>query len=254
MAVKTGILDISDQGIRTSSAVWTSIVQDNIHTRISVLDLSRNPLKVTPVEVYTMTNMKILTLSQCNLQRLDDMIALDRLTQLTIDHNDLEADVINTLPDSLIKLNISFNHLASFPALKLNNLIHLVELDLSSNRMSTIYGIDALVSLVILNLNNNLLTDLSTSIDFLKLCKLKRLSCTNNQISKRNASNDEQSIAKDLFVHTLLENLELQGNKLSKSDVLGMEGVEYYIDRRKKLKDKSFHGGTITDFNLFGLD
>jgi len=224
---------------------------DGTFIKIKTLDISENMLKTLPNEVIAMTNLKTLVVSRCSLQRLPNMQALDKITNLTLDNNDLEANGVGILPLSITKINISFNHLQTFP-ITLGNLTELVELDLCNNRLDTIVGIGNLINLVVLLLDDNNLTEITN--EFGTLIKLKKLSVKRNKLEQKSKS-DDQSISADLFTNTNLDDLNLEGNiKLTKNHVLNMTGVDAFMERRKKTKDKSFKGGALTDHSLFGLD
>jgi len=252
-SAKTGVLNLADQDLKPNSSVWSKLLADGVNMKLKTLDISGNPIKALPVEVYSMVNLKTLTSSRCSLQRTADMTSLVRLTHLTLDNNDLEELVVAPLPPTLTKLNISCNHLASLPQ-SISLLINLEELNLTHNRLVTIEGIETLVQLVTLILDDNELMELTC--DFSPLTKLKRVSLKNNRLMPKSSTNPEvQSLPKELFTHTALDHIDLNQNAgLTKEEILKMDGVDEFIARRKKLKDKTFQGGAMTDFSLFGLD
>lgn len=51
-----------------------------------------------------------------------------------------------------------------------------------------------------------------------------------------------------------MNSLELAGNVLDKTDLMGMEGVESFLSRREKSKNKSLQGGGMLDLSVCGLD
>ena len=57
-------------------------------------------------------------------------------------------------------------------------------------------------------------------------------------------------------MRTSVDTIDLSGNMgtLTKADAMSFEGADVFIQRRKKAKDKSFQGGAMTDFQIFGLD
>ena len=234
-----------------SSNVWSKLRDDNLHLKI--LDVSGNELKELPMEISTsMINLKTLHASRCSIQRISGLSALDKLTVLNLDKNDLETDVVMGLPTSLLRLNISSNHLSALP-ISIRSLVSLTELNLSNNRIQSLTGIGELVSLVSLNLNDNLVSELPEETS--RLVKLKQISLKNNRISKKAVSLDRQSIPASFLLLTQVDTIDLGGNPgLTKAQVLEFEGIQAFIERRKKAKDKSLQGGAMTDFNLFGLD
>lgn len=215
---------------------------DGTFVKIKTLDISENMLKTLPNEIFAMVNTKTLIASRCNLPRIPNMQALDKLTNLTLDNNDLEASGFGQLPISILKLNLSFNHLQSFP-ISLTTITELIELDLCNNRLDVIIGIGNLINLVVLVLDDNNLRELNNELG--ALTKIKRLSVKRNKIGPRvKGDSNEQSISADLFTNTSLDDLNLEGNpKLTKAHVLAMSGVDAFIERRKKSKDKNFKGG-----------
>ena len=250
-ASKTGVLNIADMKLTGSSNVWSKLRDDNLHLKI--LDVSGNQLTELPMEISTsMINLKTLHASRCGIQRITGLTALDKLTVLNLDKNDLETDVVMGLPITLLRLNLSSNHLSALP-ISLRSLLLLTELNLSNNRVQSLVGIGELISLVSLNLNDNLLSELPEETN--RLVKLKQISLKDNRISKKAVSHDGQSIPASFLLQTLVDSIDLGGNAgLTKAQVLEFDGIQAFIERRKKSKDKSFQGGAITDFNLFGLD
>lgn len=67
-------------------------------------------------------------------------------------------------------------------------------------------------------------------------------------------SRARQSISRVLFVDSVVDSLELAGNVLDKSDLMGMEGVDSFLARREKSKNKSLQGGGMLDLSVCGLD
>ena len=240
------------QDLKPCSSVWHKIIAGGLHLVIRTLDVSGNSVKGLPVEIYTMINLKILHASRCSIQRVSDLTALDRLVQLDLDRNDLEVDVLFPLPVSLLRANFSNNHFSGLPP-ALGNLINLTELNLSGNRIESLLGIGSLISLVNLTLDNNQISELPA--DASNLIKLRQISLKNNRFGGKSISYpDQQSIPASFFQMTLVDSLNLTGNlDLEKSDLLKFDGIEDFIERRKKSKGKSLHGGAMTDFEIFGL-
>ena len=228
--------------MKPNSSVWGKIMADGTFVKIKTLDISENMLKTLPNEIFSMVNTKTLIASRCNLQRIPNMQTLDKLTNLTLDNNDLEAGGFGLLPVSILKLNLSFNHLQSFPV-SITTLTELIELDLCNNRLDTIEGIGNLINLVVLVLDDNNLKGLNN--EFGALTKIKRLSVKRNKLGPRSKEDsNEQSISAELFTNTNLDDLNLEGNtKLTKAHVLSMNGIDAFMERRRKSKDKNFKGG-----------
>lgn len=222
-------------------------------SKLKTLDLSGNDLKTVPVEVYQLVNIKSLFMSGCNIQYTNDLRVLPRLVKLKLDHNDLEVDKIGPISPTVTMLNLSFNHLTGIPAV-LTGLVNLITLDLSSNRIESLYGIDALVALVEVTLDDNRLVELPESICV--LVKLRRISLARNRIGKYAVTRPgQQSIPAALLENSELDHIDLSGNPgICRADVMSFAGVDQFLARRQALKDKNFSGGALTDGTLFGLE
>jgi Leucine-rich repeat (LRR) protein len=134
------------------------------------------------------------------------------------------------------------------------NLINLTALNLTGNRIDSMVGIGSLVSLVNLILDNNRISEIPDEVS--ELIKLRQISLKNNAIQKKSKINpDRQSFPSDFFKLTSIDTIQLDGNhEIRKSDILDFNGIEFFIERRKKSKEKSLQGGAMTDFDIFGLE
>lgn len=110
-----------------------------------------------------------------------------------------------------------------------------------------------LTALVLLNLDNNSLMAIPES--FGNLRALKKLSLKNNQLIPESPLTGEQCLPAKFFTETSIETIELQGNvNICQAQVLNFVGVDVFLERRRKGKEKSFQGGALTDMALFGLE
>ena len=250
-AHKTGVLNLADMEIKASSSVWLKIQEENLHLKIKSIDVSGNQVKGLPVEIYTFVNMKTLHASRCGIQRISDLSSLDKLAVLNLDKNDLEVDVVTRLPISLLRLNLSYNHFSTVPP-AIRPLTAVTELNLGHNRIENLLGIGDMIGLINLNLDDNNICELPE--EMCQLVKLRQISLKNNRISKKAVSHDGQSIPASFLLQTLVDNIDLFGNPIHKAQVLEFEGIQAFIERRKKAKDKSFQGGALTEQSIFGLD
>jgi len=252
-ASKTGVLNLADQKLKATSSIWPLLNSEALIPKVKTLDLSGNTLKALPVEVYSLVNLKSLFATRCSLQYTNDMSACVKITTLKLDHNDLEMDKIAPLPPTLHMLNLSSNHLTGIPAV-LGGTLMLTKLDVSGNRMESVYGIECLVNLIELVADDNLLVELPHSMCM--MVKLRRVSLQRNRIG-RNAMTapEQQSIPAAILVNTSIDHLELCGNPgLRKEDVLKFEGIDELLKRRQEVQDKNLAGGGMMDASLFGLD
>lgn len=177
---------------------------------------------------------------------------LTKLQMLRLDQNELDTDnFTSSLPQSLQQLHLRNNHFTLVTAniIVLKGLTHL---DLSNNQLVDAGGVECLVSLQVLLLDNNQLRDLPLGIE--KLTHIQHISLQNNRLQRMTRSGDEQSIPKDLLASTPLERLDLKGNHLQQADVMSFEGVDAFLERRKGIKNKAIQGGAMIDLSLFGLD
>ena len=133
--------------------------------------------------------------------------------------------------------------------------VNLEVVDLSFNLIVQIpQEISRLKALQTLNLDSN---QLSVVPEALAECvKLKTLSLKNNRIQPKNPIDTKsQSIAPSVLETSSICILNLHGNKLlHKLDLMDMTGIDSFMERRKKLKDKEIQGGLHTDSSICGLD
>jgi hypothetical protein len=121
------------------------------------LNLSNQLYEYFPDEVFTLTNLQVLRLTNMKLSEISPQIAnLAKLQMLTVSHNQLEylPYEIGHLSE-LRHLDLSNNQLESIPN-DIGSLSNLVVLNLSNNHISTLpYGLMELKSLKSLNLDGN---------------------------------------------------------------------------------------------------
>ena len=88
-----------------------------------------------------------------------------------------------------------------------------------------------------------------------KLSKLKVLSLRNNRISAASGKGKQQQqpLPKELWVNTLLIDLNLHGNPLTSTQLNTMEGYDVFLSRRRDVKNKDILGGAMTDLEGCGL-
>ena len=251
-AEKTGVLNLADQDLKASSQVWDKLQTLGLVDKLKTVDISGNTLKYLPADILNMHHLKVLHAARCNIQRTYDMAILGRLVTLNLNDNDLEADCLAQLPVQLQRLNLSNNHLMVIPQAGLAGLGNLHELNLSGNRLISTVGIGNLTALVDLNLDNNNLSEIA--VDMALCVRLKHVSLKNNKLSGKSEDGTAQSIPAPIFTDTLLDELVLTGNTmLSRAMVWNFEGVEVFVERRKRIKDRNLAGGASIDSqNVFG--
>jgi len=157
-----------------------------------------------------------------------------------------------TLPKGLKTILLSHNFLSNIPRSIVegtNPLKMLEKLDLSSNNLATVpESIATLTKLSELNLDDNVIVSLPSAVG--KLKQLKVLSLRRNHLSV----GTPQPLPKELFVNTLLIDLNLHGNPMTTTQLNTMDGYDVFLSRRREVKNKDLLGGAITDLEGCGLE
>uniref|UniRef100_A0A6Q2WWE6 non-specific serine/threonine protein kinase n=1 Tax=Esox lucius TaxID=8010 RepID=A0A6Q2WWE6_ESOLU len=151
------------------------------------LDLSQNNLSEFPsVLCKSLRSLTRLDLQGNQLQSLPaELLALPSLSMLNVSRNwvgpHLTLDAAVTCP-SLKQLNLSFNHISTFPQQLGRVMERLEELCLDGNRMSELCSPLILPEMKLLDVSKNSLESISS--DFLSGCpKLETFSACTNQLS-----------------------------------------------------------------------
>ena len=63
-----------------------------------------------------------------------------------------------------------------------------------------------------------------------------------------------QAISRGIFADSVVESMELEGNILDKADLMKMEGVDAFLARRERNKNKNLQGGGMLTLSVCGLD
>jgi len=164
----------------------------------------------------------------------------------------------STLPPSLKSLKLDHNAFSSIPPQICSaKLIKLVKLDLSYNNLASVpTEISNLTSLTELNLDSNSIVSLPTEVG--SLSKLKALSLQNNCITVHSSTvyseKNPQPIPASVFRDTLIVDLNLKGNSMTSTQLNEFDGYHDFLERRKKIKSKGIDGGALTDLDVCGLD
>lgn len=252
MSKKTNVLNVSDQKLQFKSKFWINFSNPDISNNLKSLDISRNSIERIPNEIARLVGLKVLIVNNCQLTEVIDLTLLIQLNEFQGSQNALENGKIFGFPQSLIRCDLSFNHFFMFPS-ELSSLSNLKELNLSNNAIELLDGIGMLISLTQLYLDNNRLRELPEEIQ--NLSQLKLLSVKYNLFTKRAVTRNDQSIPAGLFLSTELNRLELEGNtSITKAEVLDFDGINAFLERRKKVKDKHIQGGALGDLSLFGIE
>ncbi|OQS02007.1 hypothetical protein THRCLA_05587 [Thraustotheca clavata] len=211
-------------------------------TKLNTLDLSNNSITEVPA-ITQLVNLKTLKLDNNQLTSLPDLSPLTKLQNLVLDNNRIVT--LNGLPASLTKLSARGNAMEEFP-LCICYVPNLEVVDLGANAIANVPDtIAQCTGLKELTLDNNQLTMLPAALA--ECPKLAALFVRNNRLGKT-------SISSAILAYSAIHIMQLEGNPMTKYDLEEMEGIEAFLERRKKLKDKEIHGGLSTDVSLCGLE
>jgi Leucine-rich repeat (LRR) protein len=266
LASKTKVLSIADSSLRSeivreskSQGGNTILIAGPYWDEIALcdpslknLDISGNDLRAgVPSCVLKFTNLKSLQISRCQLRMAPDFSAMVNLAALKLDHNQLTETSFPVLPTSLTSLDISFNNLSAISS-SILFLIHLKVLNVANNQLVTLEGMENLLALEELNCDRNSIFELPEGLACSR--SLRSVSVRFNQLASPEPLG-KQCIPQAILEGTALQSLQLEGNSLlSNNIVMNFKGMDAFIARRQKIKDKSFSGGALTNMSLFGLD
>jgi Leucine-rich repeat (LRR) protein len=252
MASKTGVLNLSEQDLKLKSSIWMQLEDDQFRTKLKSLDISKNSLVSIPAQVQALVKLKTLIITFCELTSLVDLRQFEMLIDLQASHNFLGNGSLEGFPRAIERCDLSFNRFVAIP-LELATLSNLRELNLNGNAIESLDGIGACLVLTHLYLDENQIREVPIEIG--QLAKLKLLSLKDNRIEKNAVSRQGQSLPAVLFTDTALDHIDLHGNTgLRKADVINFEGIDAFMQRRLKTKDKAFQGGGLVDLSMFGIE
>lgn len=244
----TGLLALQEHGLKQ--------VPDGLFLLVNLrmLNMSLNSLQLLPDAISTLTKLKTLRLDGNQLEVLPDLSTLSALTDISAGGNRFRGpDSVKGLPPCLTKLVLRENKLGEVPPAVTNGLPALQMLDLSANEIQAVPPLSAaLPALAELILDENAIRALGDEISGLP--KLKKLSARSNRIAAVDPFSGQQAISRGVFVESPMESLELEGNLLTKKDFMQMEGVDAFLARREKNKNRNLQGGGMLTLSVCGLD
>lgn len=177
-ATKTRILNLSEAGLKTNSSVWEKV--SAVGPELRTLDISKNILTDgLPMVVFSVLNVRSLSLSGCSLSSIADVSMLNCMTTLKLDHNKINSDSIAALPTSLTNLNISSNALTELPTALIAH-PSLKELIVKDNKITDLSGIETIMHLTSVNCDNNLIMSLPEQMG--GLLYIQNISLVNNKL------------------------------------------------------------------------
>lgn len=232
----TGIINLSDCRLASLPKSLSQRLCEpgsTLAPLIKSVDLSRNNLKLIPIEVRELRQLKRLVLGRNSIATIssDSLRNMPALELLDLQHNCI-ATIDNSAFDilsSLKTLDLSNNKILQLP-LSLDSLVNLISLDVSNNSLTAIPATcwNAIRCLEIVNLEDNKIEIIPSE---LSLCtKLTTLKLANNRIS---------AFPSEIFHIQSLTTLTLwEGNMITSHAVMAMSGYEEFDSRRKGRVDQ----------------
>ncbi|XP_034188363.1 leucine-rich repeat-containing protein 57 [Osmia lignaria lignaria] len=199
---------------------------------LRTLDLSENKFTRIPDDIGNFTLLKQLNISHNKLIALPE--ALGALTKL--EGLNASSNQIKSIPWSLSKLtrlkhvNLSDNQITEFPTMFCGfNLLDV--LDLSKNRITMIPDAAAALHVVELNLNQN---QVSTISEQLAICsRLKTLRLEENCLQLN-------AIPTKILKDSKISVLSVEGNLFEMKQFAELDGYDNYMERYTAVKKKMF--------------
>ncbi|KAF4671944.1 hypothetical protein FOL47_001098 [Perkinsus chesapeaki] len=233
-ASQTKVLALRECGLRSLPEEACSL--EDLRT----LDLAFNRLTTLPKEVAWHASLLKLNLSSNQLKEVpSSLVFLIKLQSLQLQDNKIEKVGGYAFPGSLVELNLSNNKLSSIGEEVFETLNQLTDVDVSGNQLRAIptkvlFRV-ASKTLTTVKAEHNKIIELEWPDDDEEDTRLDRL--THMDLSYNRLS----TVPSELFTHTSLVDLWLQGNnpdKLNKYTIKDIPGFEEYVDRRKRKIDK----------------
>ncbi len=161
--------------------------------------------------------------------------------------NETDCTIYVTIPDDQFENELAaYDDVFNDNQVPLDRIYFITSMDIDSEGISDLTGIEAFVSLQELDCSDNNLTTLDVS----KNTMLHSLSCDNNQLTSLNVSEctllttldveDNLLSSIDISTNVLLENLDLEDNNLTELDITGLT----------KLMDLDVEGSELTAIDL----
>jgi len=202
---------------------------DAVATRIAETGLDER--------IFTLSTLNFLEVSKCGLQTLPQGVAqLTGLSNLVLHGNRLRAvpDGVGQL-SRLKFLDLSTNELESLPS-SVGELRELQTLNVNNNRLTELIDPRAMISLHILDVSHNCLTEIPEGICCSQLSSLNTILANNNEL---------ECVPEDLFELPSLKLLDVTANKLTE--------IPPVLSECPKLKELKFGSNPLKDKRLLKM-
>jgi len=224
-AQKTGALNFTDKGLEKFPPELVQVAGS-----LRNLDLSNNKLNALPVNLGAFKILKSLNISKNRIVDIPQQIeSLVKLEILNLSYNGLQK-----IPDGFSKLknlkevDLSHNSLTEFPTC-LSGLKHLNVVNLTKNKITQILEEVKGVEATEINLNENQISRIDSSI---ATCpRLKTLRLEENCLSL-------EAIPTELLSDSGVSLLSLEGNLFDTKSLDTLPGYSQYMERYTAVKRK----------------
>lgn len=213
--------------------------------KTKILDLKKSKLNQYPVESLAVIDLKKLILDNNQLNELPDLSTFSVLNTFSCKRNELSSSSVFLLPNALVKCDLSFNQFSEVPK-TLENCVKLNTLKMSNNKLkgNLPLFLSKMSSLTEMDFSSNSLTGFDEEFIFVK--GLIKLDLSDNEIEIKGIHN--------IFKNSVVEYLLLNGNKVTKKEIMDLTNFESFEKRRQERINKKIAAGIEVDTRLCGLE
>jgi len=225
-AKKTGVCSLNGKGLKELPPEFSRLSK-----ALRTVDVSNNKLHELPSMFSQFTNLKSLTVNNNRLETIPSFLAnLTKLEMLSLSGNRISAipDGLFSKLKNLTSLVMCNNRLGKFPV-EICNLQKLDAVDLSGNHIDNIPDSLGSFQAIELNLNQNKLSSLPSS-----LCNCPRLKVLRIE---ENCLGIE-AISTDLLKSSQIALLAVDGNLFQLRELRDKDGYDSYMERYTATKKK----------------
>eukprot|EP00347_Sterkiella_histriomuscorum_P009864 403339582 len=271
-----------NSNVLRSNKSTVALINQKIESAKKLRQLNINDLAVKQIDerFNEITQLSIINAVNCQVEGFkppEGVKVLER-SQESLRKINMSRNLLQIMPVQMFScqqitvINMSHNKINSIPN-EISSLINLREIDLSHNQIKTLPDSLAQCSkLTVISMNNNQLTQFSLAL--LRLPALEFLYLAHNQITQLPAQSDEQvtmwrqsglkvidlesndiyHVPAIVFKESKVHNLNLKDNHIKRNQLMNMEGIQEYQDRRKIKMDIVVNNNLDVNYDLCGLD